>query len=320
MSADRGYVRLGLFAVVSAAALIVTVLFFAQRMRSRDVIPMVTYTSENVSGLDVSSPVRYRGVAVGRVSGLRIDPSGNTIQIDFEIFQDRLLSVGADLTRVQAMAAERVFPSMRAQIIGNPVTGEAYLLLHVPKNPPPPMALGFTPDRPYVASMPSPMTALQDRAPAVLERAEATLQTVSAIIARIPDSLDRSDRFFTNVERIVRESRLPELSADSRDFFSTTTERIDRMTGDVERLLGPDGAFAAFTEEARAALRDADLPASSESTREAMARTVLAVEDVRRTLPAIRDALEQLRELGQQLEAEPESVVHGPRPTGRTRR
>ena len=44
-----------------------------------------------------------------------------------------------------------MFPKLRAQVVGNPVTGEAYLLLDVPKNPPPPLALGFTPDRPVRA-------------------------------------------------------------------------------------------------------------------------------------------------------------------------
>ena len=76
-------------------------------------------------------------------------------------------------------------------------------------------------------SMPSTLATVQDRLPAVLERAEATLQTLAEIVGRIPDSLDRSDRFFTNVERIMRESELPALSADSRKFFATTSAQID---------------------------------------------------------------------------------------------
>ena len=174
-------------------------------------IGMVTYTTENVSGLDVSSPVRYRGVPVGRVSDLRVDPRGTTVEIDFEMFLDRLTTIGANVSRLRKIAdVGGVFPSLRAQVVGNPVTGEAYLLLDVPENPPPPMALGFTPDRPYVPSMPTLFATVQDRLPEVLERAEATLQTLREIVARIPDSLDRSDRFFTNVERIVRESELPD--------------------------------------------------------------------------------------------------------------
>ena len=67
-------------------------------------IGMVTYTTENVSGLDVSSPVRYRGVPVGRVTDLRVDPRGNTIEIDFEVFLHRLNTIGFNASRIQKIA------------------------------------------------------------------------------------------------------------------------------------------------------------------------------------------------------------------------
>ena len=104
-------------------------------------------------------------------------------------------------------------------------------MLDVPQNPPPAMELGFTPSRPYVPSIPSMFATVQDRLPALLDRTEATLQTLREIVARVPDSLDRSDRFFTNVERIVQESQLPALSADSRKFFATTSasDRADQV-------------------------------------------------------------------------------------------
>ena len=43
-------------------------------------------------------------------------------------------------------------------------------------------------------------------------------------------------------------------------------------------------------------------------------QTALAADDLRRSLPAIRDSLEQLRDLARQLQEQPESVVYGPRP------
>ena len=89
--------------------------------------------------------------------------------------------------------------------------------------------LAFTPDRPYVPWVPTTLATVQDRLPAILERAEAALQTVTEIVSKVPESLDRSNRFFTNVERIFQESELPALSADSRKFFSTTSgHRQDR--------------------------------------------------------------------------------------------
>jgi len=316
MAVEKSYARLGVFLVIVIVVILATGLLFIQRMRSREVIDLVTYTQENVTGLDISSPVRYRGVAMGRVSNLQVEPGGRTIEIDFQLFTDRLTTVGANVTNVQELARTGVLERLRAQVVSNPVTGEAYLFLDMPENPPPPMTLGFTPSRPYIPSIPTPIAALRDRLPEVLERVEQTLQVLREIVARMPDSLDRADRFFTNVERIVRESELPALSADSRKFFSTTTAQIDAIASNLDGLVGHEGTLSQFANEARAAIDAADLPASGRATREAMDEASLAAEDLRRSLPAIRESLGQLQELGRQLQEQPESVVHGTRQAG----
>jgi paraquat-inducible protein B len=315
MPAEKSYARLGLFIVVTLAVVLVTAVFFIQQLKSRAAIGMVTYTTENVFGLDVSSPVRLRGVPVGRVTGIRVNPNGTMVEIDFDMYIDRLNTIGLDVKRLRKITdIGGVFPHLRSQLMGNPMTGEAYLLLDQPRNPPPQMELGFKPTRPYVPSVPSPFAIVQDRLPAVLDRADTALQTLSEVVARMPGSLDRSDRFFTNVERIVRDSQLPTLSADSRKFFTTTSGQIDQIRAEVDGLIGSEGALVKFSEEARAAIKAADLPAATESAREAADNSRLAADDVRRSLPAIRASLEQIRDLARQLEAQPESVVYGPRP------
>ena len=164
--------------------------------------------------------------------------------------------------------------------------------------------------------MPSPLKTIEDRLPPLLERAEGTLQVLREIIAKLPASLDRSDRFFTNVERIIQDSELPAFSADSRQFFTTTSAQIDRMASELDGLIGKEGTLVKFTEETQATLRAADLPTTTKATREAANDSRLAAEDLRRSLPAMRDSLEQLRELARLLEEQPESVVYGPRPAG----
>jgi phospholipid/cholesterol/gamma-HCH transport system substrate-binding protein len=315
MAVERSYARLGLFLVVALVVVLASSLLFIQRLRSRTAIEFVSYTTENVSGLDVASPVRYRGVSIGRVTDVRVDTHGGTIEIDFQIFLDRLKSIGANVEKIRQTAdVLGTFPNLRAQVIGNPVTGEAYLLLDAPANPPAPMALGFTPDRPYIPSMPTTLSSMRDRLPEVLERAETTLQVLGEIVSRIPGSLDRSDRFFTNVERIVQESNLPALSADSRRFFATSGAQIERIASEMEGVVGTRGTLTTFVDEARAAIKAADLPATNQSARAAADQTTLAADDLRRSLPAIRDSLEQLRALARQLQDQPESVVYGPRP------
>jgi paraquat-inducible protein B len=316
MAVEKSYARLGLFLVIALVVVVATGLFFIQRMRSREVIELVTYTQENVAGLDISSPVRYRGVVVGRVSDLQVEPGGRMIEIDFQLYTERLTTVGANVANLQELARTGVLSRLRAQVVGNPVTGEAYLFIDMPENPPPPMTLGFTPSRPYIPSMPTTISELRDRLPEVLERLEATLQVLREIIARMPDSLDRADRFFTNVERIVRESELPALSADSRKFFTMTSTQIETIASNLDGLVGDKGTLTKFAEEARAAIEAADLPASGRATREGMDQASLVAEDLRRSLPAIRESLEQLRELARQLQTQPESVFYGSRPAG----
>jgi len=317
MSVERNYGRLGLFIAIALIVIMGTAVLIIGRLKTREAIAFVTYTTENVTGLDVSSPVRLVGVAVGRVTGIRVDPRAGTVEIDFDVFTDRLTELGVSVSDIRKrIDIGGLAPNLRTQLMGNPVTGEAYLVVDRPKSPPPPIVLGFTPTRPYIPSMPSPLKTIEDRLPPLLERADGTLQVLREIIAKLPASLDRSDRFFTNVERIIQDSELPAFSADSRQFFTTTSAQIDRMTSELDGLIGKEGTLVKFTEETQVALRAADLPATSKLTREAASDSRLAAEDLRRTLPAIRDSLEQIRELARLLEEQPESVVYGPRPAG----
>lgn len=315
MAVEKSYARLGFFIVLTLVLLLVTAVFFIQRLKKRPAISMVTYTTDNVFGLDVSSAVRLRGVPVGRVTAIRVDPRGAIVEIDFEVFLDRLNTIGLDVSRLRTITdVGGVFPNLRAQLMGNPLTGEAYLLLNQPENPPPPMELAIKPNRPYVPSVTSPFEMAQDRLPALLDRANATLLTLREIVARMPDSLDRSDRFFDNTNRIMRESELPALSADSRKFFATTSAQIEQIRSDMDGVIGSEGSLVKFSEEARAAIKAADLPAATQAAREAADNSRLAADDLRRTLPAIRDSLQELRELSRMFEEQPESLVYGPRP------
>ena len=315
MAVEKNYARLGFFLVVVLTLILATALLFIQRLRSREVLELVTYTIEDVSGLDVSSPVRYRGVSVGRVTDIRVDPRAEPVEIDFEVFLDRLNTVGFSAERIRKIVDLRgTFPKLRAQVIGNLVTGEAYLLLDVPDNPPPPISLGFTPTRPYIPSVPRPLAAMQDRLPAVLERAEATLRTLREIVSKIPDSLERSNRFFTNIERIFQESQLPALSADSRQFFATTSRQIDQVTSELDKLVDTGGSLVQLLNDAQASMDASKLPATTQTARDALNQTNLAAEELRRSLPVIRDSMAEFRELARMLAEQPESVVYGRRP------
>ena len=256
---EKSYARLGLFLVIAIVVILATGLLFIQRMRSREVIELVTYTQENVAGLDISSAVRYRGVPVGRVSNLQVEPGGRTIEIDFELFTDRLTTIGANVTNLQERPGGAFFRADARSSGGQPRDWRGIPLSRRAGEPPPPMTLGFTPSRPYVPSMPTPIAELRDRLPEVLERVEATLQVLREIVAQMPDSLDRADRFFTNVERIVpRASCRP--SAPTRGSSSRRPARRSRYRLEPGRTGRRRGHAVEVRQRGRAAIDAADLP------------------------------------------------------------
>ena len=115
----------------------------------------------------------------------------------------------------------------------------------------------------------------------------------------------------------MRDSHLPELSADSRKFFGSTSVQMEQMRSDMDRVIGTEGELLKLSDEARAAIKAADLPATSKATRDAEESSRLAAEDLRLSLSSMRDSAEQLRELTHQIQEEPESFVYGRRPPAR---
>ena len=70
-----------------------------------------------------------------------------------------------------------------------------------------------------------------------------------------------------------------------------------------------------FVEEARTAMREADLPAATRSSRARRWNVAsLAADDLRRSLPGDRQSLDELRDLAPAESRSSESVMYGPRP------
>jgi phospholipid/cholesterol/gamma-HCH transport system substrate-binding protein/paraquat-inducible protein B len=316
MAAEKDYTRLGLFLFLATVVVLATVLFFVQQRRDREVMKVVTYTDQNVTGLTAQSPVRFRGVTIGQVEAVRIDSRTRMIEIDFELFVDTLTDLGGDIERVrQGMEDLTEDKDVRAQVVGNPVTGEAHLLIDIPAAPPPPLELGLEPDRPYVPSMPSALGRVADQLPELIDRGEALLARTEQIMARLPDTLDRTDRFFDTADGVFRDSEIPQLSREAREWLQTTSDQVEELDERLDGLLGEGGRFMDLLESVDAA----EIPATTEAVRDTLDQASLAAEELRRSLPAIRSSLEELRALSRLLEDQPEDLVYGRRPQEESR-
>ncbi|MBI2565829.1 MAG: MCE family protein [Candidatus Schekmanbacteria bacterium] len=78
MAREVSRARIGLFVIVAVALLFGGMVWLGSQQLFAQYDHYVTYYQGSVSGLEISAAVKYRGVTVGRVADIRIDPRDST--------------------------------------------------------------------------------------------------------------------------------------------------------------------------------------------------------------------------------------------------
>ena len=101
METRASYILVGSFVLAFVAGAFAIVTWFAKTEFDRKPAQYHVYFTESVTGLEIGSPVRYRGVAVGSVADVRIDPKNvERVRVTFEVAaetpikQDTFASLG----------------------------------------------------------------------------------------------------------------------------------------------------------------------------------------------------------------------------------
>ncbi|RLD10833.1 MAG: hypothetical protein DRI44_05045 [Chlamydiae bacterium] len=139
MATKSNNFRVGLFVVVSAAILIFALFFWGVERYAGDTDVYVTYFNQDVSGLSKDTPVKYRGVDVGRITDVRLAPDGELIEV--------LMSLRSNF---------KVTTQQVTRIVSAGITGMKYLGIGISKTPTNDIQLSFFPEYPVINSRPSP--------------------------------------------------------------------------------------------------------------------------------------------------------------------
>jgi len=172
------YIIVGVFMIAMIGALFGIVYWFMTYQREASRVLYVTYLTEDVTGLDVGSTVRYRGVPVGRVSSISIDPG------DVE-----RTKVVVELAAVTPVKQDTV-----AEIATLGVTGVTFIQLTGGTRDAPALVRGPDQLLPVIPSRPSALQLVVTSLPALLERAMDITERVTRLM---------SDKNLASVERTV---------------------------------------------------------------------------------------------------------------------
>lgn len=239
----------GLFVAAGIVVALMAVIWLGMSRYLREGHFYVTYFNESVQGLDQDSPVKYRGVSVGRVASIDVAPDSKLIEVVLKI------ETGQSLEQ-----------DIMAQLKSVGITGSVFIELdrRRPDEPDESPALSFPSEYPVVASKPSEISELlrgvddalnQIRSldlEGISEKVKETLdhigQTVSdARVGQLSAQLELSLKGLAAVlkeERWEKVGRSVEDVAQSADEFlvrarkslaglESALTRVDRLTRDV---------------------------------------------------------------------------------------
>ena len=306
------YFKIGLFVIcaIVIGVIGVVVLGGGKFFQKKNIIE--TYIDESVQGLDVGSPVKFRGVLVGNVeeitlTGVEYGTRRGYVVVRAGISRNVFQFSLADPAN-PAFIAE-VQRGLRVRLAPQGLTGQAYLeadYLNPKLNPP--LEIDWRPKYPYVPSAQSKITQLSDAVERILRNVEQL--DIQRLIGSVESSLKTIDKLASGANLDKISTQAVALLTEVRE----TNLQLKQVVGgsDLKDAV-KDAAVAAGTarqilERADKPLSQliADLPKASESINRVAQRLDAVTANLPETNAQFRQALQQLNRLisGQQRDIE----------------
>lgn len=298
MQARVGYAAVGAFVLVLGAALIGFGLWLGSGREAGDFRVFYAYTEESVAALNPSSAITYRGVNVGKVTVIELDPDDPTrVRLTFNIRSEAPIKTDT----VATIAMQGLTGLGSIELAGG--SREAPLLTKTPGSP-----------HPVIRMEPS----LLNRLDTALRLAMGTLDQASQRLLVIlnDDNTRAIGSILANADRLT-------------GALAGQSDRLDRTLGDLERLarfgaqageslprLAPRiEAVIAQTEQLLTTLRATgeQVGATAGDSRRQLAYTSgVLLPRVERAVGDLGSAADSLRDLSDRLSANPQMLLLGP--------
>jgi paraquat-inducible protein B len=283
--------KLGLFVVASLATAVGIASWVGSRLFQRQSFEAISYFDESVQGLEVGSPVKWRGVTVGIVRDITVAPDGRHVQVTSAIFVDALKRLGLERPKPGGAFID---PNLRVQLASAGITGIRFLETDIfdPVRHPAPQ-LPFEPPWNYVPTTPSTLKSVEESVLEILDR-------LPAVEGQAEETLGALQRTLASVDGLVGT-----LQADDGAFHGLLVQ-LRNTAARLERAL----------KEAELGSTTASLRTTSGQVGEAAAGVSDAREELAASLVALRETLQAVRALADTLERDPSALLRGPRSDG----
>ena len=262
MATQKTKFAVGLFVAIGIAfAILVTIWLGMSRFLEKGRF-YATYFDESVQGLDVDSPVKYRGVFTGRVESISVAPDSKLIKVILKIDSDQKLD-----------------QNIVAQLKSVGITGSMFVELDQKKEGQPDQSphLSFHSEFPIIASKPSEISGLMGGINELLNQIKSL--DLDEIVGKIKTTLDninqtvddanvqriskKIESSIESMERILADHRWNKIlaSADSAgDSLNNLLDKADRTLVRVQGIItGKEQTIKTAIDDFSQAVKNANL-------------------------------------------------------------
>lgn len=212
MSGQADKFKIGLFMVGS---LILGVGLLVWLGAARYLAPsqtVVAYFSESVQGLDPDSPVKFRGVTVGRVKGIQMAPDAKLIEVvmaldpKFVVTADLGVKIGLlNLTGLKYLEMDRFGPEEKREI----------------------PTLDFNPRYPVITSYPSDIREFGTALENIFSKVKSVdVETISAHMLSLTAKLDR----------ILSDTKVTNIGPDTAEAVNELKKAAKKINDEIDRM------------------------------------------------------------------------------------
>jgi paraquat-inducible protein B len=306
--------KLGLFVILGFGVALAALLLLGARSWGKKTVEVVSYFDESVAGLELGSPVKFRGVTVGRVSGIDIARDLRHVQVTSELDVENVSRLDLGVTKADRKA-HKMSPNLRVQLAQTGITGVRFVLIDFfdPQNNPAEKLPFPTPPN-YIPTASSTMKTLED--------------TVTRTANRLPEIANDAALAIAQVRMVaeqIQAGRLPDRATDTmnhaNDSLSELTAQLKalnagRLSAEAELNLKEFNGVLVRTNALLARLDgEQGLFHNAERSADAIGDVARGARslgpDLEATLREVRGAAHSIKRLADDLDRDPDMLLKG---------
>lgn len=304
METRANYTAVGAFVLVLAACIFVFVIWLAKVQFDKSTEPYYIMVNDSVTGLVEGSNVRYRGVKVGTVSDIRINPDNvEQVRLTVDVSADTPIKTDA----VASLEPIGVTGGVYVEILGG--SKEAGLLKE--------KAHGI----PIIPSRPSSITSVLSKAPQILENLvtisgrmtqllnDDNQKSIGALLSNLARASGSTNDTIRNANQLVIDLRnhIDVLSRQAQLLMGTANDTVGKVGHDATTITSELAktskeinkltvSLASMVEENRGPVKDF---------------TSTGLYDLSQLLIQLRELSDHLSRVSRRLERDPTDLLFG---------